>query len=84
MPQINPYFLLDHDGRCSGVWSDAILAELDRARPTARFDVLAESVGEVVYNKDGRITISAELPLGKPLSMKLSNYGLLNSAISIS
>lgn len=60
MPPLNPYFVLRPDGRCAGVWSDAILAELDRARPAARFDELAESFGEVAYAKDGRLTFNPD------------------------
>ncbi|KXX79663.1 hypothetical protein MMYC01_202555 [Madurella mycetomatis] len=83
VPPLNPYFLL-RDGWCSGVWSDAIIAELNRARPNARFEDLAESFGEVGYNKDGRMTISPEFPKSRALSLKLSNYALLSGGISIS
>ncbi|KAK4162339.1 hypothetical protein QBC43DRAFT_78277 [Cladorrhinum sp. PSN259] len=82
VPPLNPYFLLQ-DGWCSGVWSDAIVTELNRSRPTARFEELAESFGEVGYNKDGRMTISPDFPKSKALSLKLSNYALL-SGISVS
>lgn len=75
------------------MWSDAIIAELNRSRPGARFEELAESFGEVGYNKDGRLTISPDFPSGggtgsgksRPsLSLKLSNYALLSGGISIS
>ncbi|KAK0610563.1 hypothetical protein B0T17DRAFT_500051 [Bombardia bombarda] len=78
VPPLNPYFLL-RDGWCSGVWSDAIISELNRVRPTTRFEDLAESFGEVGYNKDGRMTISPDFPKSKALSLKLSNYALLSS-----
>ncbi|KAK4187454.1 hypothetical protein QBC35DRAFT_232624 [Podospora australis] len=83
VPPLNPYFLLQ-DGWCSGVWSDAIIAELNRSRPSVRFGELSESFGEVGFNKDGRMTISPDFPKSKALSLKLSNYTLLSSGIQIS
>ncbi|KAH8887325.1 hypothetical protein GQ53DRAFT_656122 [Thozetella sp. PMI_491] len=83
VPPLNPYFLL-HDGWCSGVWSEAIVAELNRVRPTTQFEDLSESFGEVGFNKDGRMTISPEFPKSRALSLKLSNYALLSGGISIS
>lgn len=83
VPPLNPYFLLE-DGWCSGVWSDAIIAELNRSRPSVRFGELSESFGEVGYNKDGRMTISPDFPKSKALSLKLSNYALLSGGIQIS
>ncbi|KAK3940018.1 hypothetical protein QBC46DRAFT_137402 [Diplogelasinospora grovesii] len=82
VPPLNPYFLL-RDGWCSGVWSDAIVSELNRVRPNARFEDLAESFGEVGHGKDGRMTISPEFPKSRVLSLKLSNYALLSNGISI-
>ncbi|KAK3367501.1 hypothetical protein B0H63DRAFT_83018 [Podospora didyma] len=83
VPPLNPYFIL-RNGWCSGVWSDAIISELNRVRPTTRFEDLAESFGEIGYNKDGRMTISPDFPKSKALSLKLSNYALLSGGISIS
>ncbi|KAK4201737.1 hypothetical protein QBC40DRAFT_51917 [Triangularia verruculosa] len=83
VPPLNPYFLLEK-GWCSGVWSDEIVAELNVARPGARFEELAESFGEVGYNKDGRMTISPDFPRSKSLSLKLSNYAMLSVGISVS
>ncbi|KAL2018730.1 hypothetical protein VTK56DRAFT_436 [Thermocarpiscus australiensis] len=82
VPPLCPYFLL-RDGWCSGVWSDAIIAELNRARPEARFEELAESFCEVGYNKDGRMTISPDFPKARALSLKLSNYALLSGGILV-
>jgi len=65
------------------VWSDEIVSELNRVRPNARFEDLAESFGEVGYNKDGRMTISPEFPKSKALSLKISNYALLSGGISV-
>ncbi|KAJ9150248.1 F-box-like domain-containing protein [Pleurostoma richardsiae] len=82
VPPLNPYFLL-RDGWCSGVWSDEILAELNRVRPDARFEDLSDSFGEVGYNKDGRMVISPEFPCSRVLSLKLSNYRFLTGGIAI-
>lgn len=72
-----------HNGWCSGVWSDAIIAELNRVRPDARFEELSESFGVVGITKDGRMTISPDFPKSRALSLKLSNYALLHTGIAI-
>jgi hypothetical protein len=79
-PPLNPHFLL-RNGRCSGVWSDAIIAEMNRAQPSARFEELSESFGEVGYRKDGRMTFNPEFPTSssRTISLKLSNYALLSA-----
>ncbi|KAG8167010.1 hypothetical protein KVR01_002699 [Diaporthe batatas] len=82
VPPLNPYFIL-RDGWCSGVWSDAIVAELNRTRPDAQFEDLAESFGEVGINKDGRMVISPEFPRSRVLSLKLSNYAYLSGGIAV-
>ncbi|KAL1850138.1 hypothetical protein Daus18300_013066 [Diaporthe australafricana] len=82
VPPLNPYFVL-RDGWCSGVWSDAIVAELSRTRPDAQFEDLAESFGEVGINKDGRMVISPEFPRSRVLSLKLSNYAYLAGGIAV-
>ncbi|EOO02359.1 hypothetical protein UCRPA7_2118 [Phaeoacremonium minimum UCRPA7] len=82
VPPLNPYFLL-RDGWCSGVWSDAIVAELNRVRPQARFEELSESFGEFGLNKDGRMVISPEFPRSRVLSLKLSNYQYLTGGVAV-
>ncbi|KAK0724716.1 hypothetical protein B0H67DRAFT_482343 [Lasiosphaeris hirsuta] len=82
VPPLNPYFLM-RDGWCSGVWSDSIISELNRVRPTARFEDLAESFGSLGLTKDGRMTISPDFPKSRALSLKISNYALLSGGISI-
>jgi hypothetical protein len=69
---------------CSGVWSETIVSELNRVRPEARFEELAETFGEVGYNKDGRMIISPEFPRSRVLSLKLSNYAYLTGGIAVS
>ncbi|KAH8196272.1 hypothetical protein TruAng_009553 [Truncatella angustata] len=82
VPPLNPYFVIK-DGWCSGVWSDEIVAELSRVRPDVRFESMAESFGEVGYNKENRLVISPDFPKSRVLSLKLANYALLSGGISI-
>jgi hypothetical protein len=82
LPPLNPYFLM-RDGQCSGVWSETIIAEMARVRPSNTFADLNESFGDVVYNKDGRMVIAPECPRAKLASLKLANYRTLTSRITI-
>lgn len=82
VPPLNPYFII-RDGWVSGVWSDNIVAELNRVRPDARFESMEESFGEVGYNKEGRLVISPDFPKSRVLSLKLSNYAMLSGGITI-
>ncbi|KAK1783224.1 hypothetical protein QBC45DRAFT_126601 [Copromyces sp. CBS 386.78] len=83
VPPLNPYFQL-RNGWASGVWSDVIVSELNRVRPSIRFEELAESFGEVGYSKDGRIVINPDFPRARALSLKLSNYHMLSGGVSMS
>jgi hypothetical protein len=65
------------------VWSDDIVAELNRVRPDAHFESMAESFGEVGYNKEGRLVISPDFPKSRVLSLKLANYAMLSGGITI-
>ncbi|ROT39975.1 hypothetical protein SODALDRAFT_274751 [Sodiomyces alkalinus F11] len=82
VPPLNPYFLL-RGNTCWGVWSDFILTELHKARPTAQFEELSDSFGEIGYNKEGRLVISTA-PTSKSQfrSLKLANYALLSGSIA--
>lgn len=82
VPPLNPYFVIK-DGWCSGVWSDDIVSELNRVRPDANFEAMAESFGEVGYNKENRLVISPDFPKSRVLSLKLANYAMLSGGISI-
>jgi hypothetical protein len=82
LPPLNPYFLM-RDGKCSGVWSDAIVNELPRVRPKASFVELNETFGDVVYNKEGRMVITPEYPRSRITSLKLANYRSLAARITI-
>lgn len=59
------------------------MRELKRVRPEAQFEELSESLGEVGYNKDGRMVISPEFPRSRVLSLKLSNYRYLTGGIAV-
>ncbi|CAK7225262.1 hypothetical protein SEUCBS140593_005844 [Sporothrix eucalyptigena] len=76
VPPLNPFFLI-HEGRASGVWSDTIVAELNRVRPDIFWEELSESIGERTLSKDGRLIINAEFPKKRVVSLKLSNYAYL-------
>ncbi|EFX02424.1 hypothetical protein CMQ_2473 [Grosmannia clavigera kw1407] len=76
VPPLNPFFLL-HNGRASGVWSDTIVAELNRVRPESQWEELSETFGEMTVSKDGRMVINAEFPKKPVVSLKLSNYDYL-------
>lgn len=71
------------EGWCSGVWSDDIVAEINRVRPDLRFEEMVESFGDVAYNKEGRLVISPDFPKSRVLSLKLANYAMLSGGITI-
>jgi hypothetical protein len=54
---------------------------MNRAQPSARFEELSESFGEIGYRKDGRMTFNPEFPTSssRGISLKLSNYALLSA-----
>lgn len=76
VPPLNPFFLL-RNGRASGVWSDAIVAELNRVRAESQWEELSETFGEMAISKDGRMMINPEFPKKRVVSLKLSNYDYL-------
>lgn len=41
--QLNPYFQLKENA-CTGIWSDKIIATLNDARPSAKFDELSDGI----------------------------------------
>ncbi|KAI1806323.1 hypothetical protein F4811DRAFT_560569 [Daldinia bambusicola] len=82
VPPLNPYFMI-RDGWCSGVWSEEIVAEINRVRPDIRFEDMVDSFGEVGYNKEGRLVINPDFPKSRVLSLKLANYAMLSGGISI-
>lgn len=82
MPLLNPFFLMK-DNRCSGLWSDEILAALSTARPAASFYELSESFGGISYDKDGKIVPGVGFPRTKPRSIKVSSYEPFSTAPSL-
>ncbi|KAI2615999.1 hypothetical protein GGR54DRAFT_610784 [Hypoxylon sp. NC1633] len=81
VPPLNPYFMIS-DGWCSGVWSDEIIAEINRVRPDICFEEMIDSFGEVGYNKEGRLIINPDFPKSRVLSLKLANYAMLSSGVT--
>ncbi|KAI1772590.1 hypothetical protein F4818DRAFT_443975 [Hypoxylon cercidicola] len=82
IPPLNPYFMI-RDGWCSGVWSDEIVAEINRVRPDLRFEEMVEGFGDVGYNKEGRLVISPDFPKSRVLSLKLANYAMLSGGVTV-
>ena len=82
LPNLNPYFLL-RNSKCTGVWSEAIVDEMQRVRPAAEFEELSDTFGTIGYTKDGRMTIAPEPPRTKITSLRMSNYRQLATRITI-
>ncbi len=78
-PPLNPYFVL-RDGVCSGVWSDNLVAELNKTRPQARWAELSDTFGGICVAKDGRMVVGPEYPRSRVVSLKLANYALLTGS----
>lgn len=68
-PLLNPYFQLK-ENRCSGIWSDEILAAVSRGRPEAIWGSLGEDVG-VGRDKDGRVW---GWPVKRPGAIRVGAY----------
>ncbi|KYK57574.1 hypothetical protein DCS_04585 [Drechmeria coniospora] len=82
LPPLNPYFMLQQ-GKCTGVWSNAIIAEMARVRPSATFAELSETFGNISFSKEGRMIMYPEKPPGRISSLKLSNYQTLANGMPI-
>ncbi|KAL7901829.1 hypothetical protein HDV63DRAFT_394816 [Trichoderma sp. SZMC 28014] len=82
LPPLNPFFLMQN-GKCTGVWSEQIIAEMNRVRPETTFPGLSETFGNVIYSKDGRMIIAPEPSRPRITSLKLSNYRSLATRITI-
>ncbi|PHH68170.1 hypothetical protein CDD82_756 [Ophiocordyceps australis] len=82
LPPLNPYFLLKHQ-TCTGVWSEAIVAEMARVRPEVSFAELSENFGSIMYSKEGRMVVSHDGCRTRITSLKLSNYQALANRITI-
>ncbi|UKZ65455.1 uncharacterized protein TrAtP1_006651 [Trichoderma atroviride] len=82
LPPLNPFFLMQN-GKCTGVWSEQIIAEMNRVRPETSFPGLSDTFGNIVYSKDGRMIIAPEPSRSRITSLKLSNYRSLATRITI-
>ncbi|KAM0455318.1 hypothetical protein ACHAPV_000614 [Trichoderma viride] len=82
LPPLNPFFLMQN-GKCTGVWSEQIIAEMNRVRPETTFPGLSDTFGNIVYSKDGRMIIAPEPSRPRITSLKLSNYRSLATRITI-
>ena len=71
------------NGRCYGVWSEALVDELARVRPDMFYTELSPSFGSIVYGKDGRMMIAPDKQQTRLASLKLGNYRLLATRLAI-
>ena len=70
-PLLNPYFQLKGN-QCTGIWSDEILALLEKGRPEAGFVELHDVLGCVGLDKEGRLEEKGLR--GRPSSIKVEGY----------
>ncbi|KAL3421384.1 hypothetical protein PVAG01_07829 [Phlyctema vagabunda] len=73
VPPLNPYFQLESN-ICTGIWSDYIVDTLARVRPKVAFVERSDSLGDVGYDKDGRLLTGPAFLKYRPLSIKVSSY----------
>ncbi|KAH7400117.1 hypothetical protein BKA64DRAFT_694727 [Cadophora sp. MPI-SDFR-AT-0126] len=83
IPALNPYFQL-LNRQCTGLWSEAIVETLARARPAALFVEKPDDLCEFEF-KDGQLRPPPTFSKTKPLSIKVSSYIVLsrNDGITI-
>jgi hypothetical protein len=65
------------------VWSEQILTELNRVRYDARFEELSDTFGDLSLNKEGRLLITPGYSRAPIRSLRLSNYALIQQAVTI-
>jgi hypothetical protein len=82
VPSLNPYFLLERN-KCTGIWSDQIIDDLARARSGVAFIEKSESLGDIGYDKDGRLLMGPTFSKIRPLSITVSSYLALSGGITI-
>jgi hypothetical protein len=71
---LNPYFQLKED-KCTGLWSDSILATLQHTRPSAQFEELADGIlPDYGINLH---TGTRAYPRTRPRSMRVGAYRII-------
>ncbi|KAL5600953.1 uncharacterized protein BROUX77_005202 [Berkeleyomyces rouxiae] len=80
VPPLNPYFLIQNN-ECTGVWSNAIISELQKHRPKISFPDLDASCSAVRVNEDGIMVLNPDFKKTKIKSFKLSNYAFVQQAL---
>ena len=81
VPALNPYFLLNKT-QVTGLWSDEIIEELEKARPAATFVEKPENLEEIGI-KDGQLLSAPTFSKTRPLSIRVSSYAAFSSGINI-
>lgn len=82
MPLLNPFFQLK-GSEVTGLWSDKILAALAKSRPAAEYPDLSDDFGGFKFDKDFKPIPGRAFPRGRPLSLKVSSYALLQNEVVI-
>ena len=87
VPSLNPYFELK-DNKCTGLWSEKIVAKLAKARPSVKYidetlEPEPKSSTEVSFSKESLSLASATVGKTRPLSIKVSHYAALQTGITI-
>ena len=96
-PLLNPYFQLQNN-MCSGIWTEQILENLNKARPTALFAPEGEEDGSSGLDGDGVLTkegigigvggrlgmgLGAGWPRARPKNFKVANYLHLAEGVGV-
>jgi hypothetical protein len=81
VPSLNPYFELK-DNRCTGLWSEKIVAKLAKSRPSVVIET-SEAPADMTLFKDGLPLPSLTVGHSRPLSIKVSSYLALGAQTGI-
>ena len=81
-PLFNPYFHMEPDGKCSGIWSDDILDHLRKARPAAVFEGLCE--GPEIQGEPAGKDEEGERTRSRPKAIHVRHYHDLADADGLS
>lgn len=75
-PLLNPYFQL-RGNECTGIWSEEILALLEKGRPGVGFEVLCTALGGLGIDKEGPVHdrgMGRAWAAGRGRSVKVESY----------
>lgn len=78
IPALNPYFQIE-DRKVTGIWSDAIVENLARTKPSATFVEKSESLTDPSLKRDVTMLGFGTYQKTRPLSIKVANYASITS-----